>query len=357
MKSYIICCRNSGELMRECVEKSYGRIRYELPFINALCIDVPEENTAAVLKLRGITAAAEDMKVTKFDAPVAGRACIRDNPHGASGRGVSIAVLDTGTHPHYDIIKPYNRLTVFKDFVNGKAMPYDDDGHGTHVSGIAAGSGFSGAPAGIAPEACIVSLKVLDADGSGNVSDILAAMQWICDNYSKYSIRVANLSLGMASGGIYGMDPLHLGAGALYKKGITVVAAGGNSGPAPETISSPGSSPYVITAGCCGKTGVSEFSGRGPAGAYIKPDLVAYGEDICSLSPGKTATKIQSGTSMSAPVVSGAAACLYSAYPQLDTYQVKKILLSATVPFEGEDRNSQGHGRLDTDRLKKLIQR
>ncbi len=231
MKSYIICCRNSGELMRECVEKSYGRIRYELPFINALCIDVPEENTAAVLKLRGITAAAEDMKVTKFDTPASGMACIPDKSHGASGRGVSIAVLDTGTHPHYDIIKPYNRLTVFRDFVNGRAMPYDDDGHGTHVSGIAAGNGFSGAPAGIAPEACIVSLKVLDADGSGNVSDILAAMQWICDNHRKYSIRVANLSLGMASGGIRGMDPLHLGAGALYKKGITVVAAGGNSGP------------------------------------------------------------------------------------------------------------------------------
>ena len=250
---------------------------------------------------------------------------------------------------------PYNRLLVFKDFVNSRTVPYDDDGHGTHVSGIAAGNGFSGAPKGIAPEASIVSLKVLDSDGSGNVSGILAAMQWICDNHRKYNIRVVNLSLGMTYDDSVRIDPLHLGVGALYKSGITVVAAGGNSGPAAKTISSPGNSPYVITAGCCGTSGVSEFSSRGPAGTYMKPDLVAYGEDICSLAPGKTATATQSGTSMSAPVVSGAAACLYSAYPQLTAYQVKRILMSATIPFEQEDRNSQGYGRLDADMLKYLI--
>lgn len=355
MKSYIICCRNSGELMRECVEKSYGHIRYELPFIGALCVDVPEENTAAVLKLRGITAATEDMKVTKFDAQESSKPCMVNAEADSLGRGVSIAVLDTGTHPHYDLIKPYNRLLVFKDFVNSRTVPYDDDGHGTHVSGIAAGNGFSGAPKGIAPEASIVSLKVLDSDGSGNVSGILAAMQWICDNHRKYNIRVVNLSLGMTYDDSVRIDPLHLGVGALYKSGITVVAAGGNSGPAAKTISSPGNSPYVITAGCCGTSEVSEFSSRGPAGTYMKPDLVAYGEDICSLAPGKTATATQSGTSMSAPVVSGAAACLYSAYPQLTAYQVKRILMSATIPFEQEDRNSQGYGRLDADMLKELI--
>ena len=355
MKSYIICCRNSGELMRECVEKSYGHIRYELPFIGALCVDVPEENTAAVLKLRGITAATEDMKVTKFEARESNKSCRGTFDSGALGRGVSIAVLDTGTHPHYDLIKPYSRLLVFKDFVNNRTVPYDDDGHGTHVSGIAAGNGFSGAPKGIAPEASIVSLKVLDSDGSGNVSDILAAMQWICDNHRKYSIRVVNMSLGMAYDDNLNVDPLHLGAGALYRNGITVVAAGGNSGPAAKTISSPGNSPYVITAGCCGKSGVSEFSSRGPAGTYMKPDLVAYGEDICSLAPGKTATATQSGTSMSAPAVSGAAACLCSAYPQLTAYQVKKILMSATVHFEDADRNSQGYGRLDPEKLKTLL--
>lgn len=183
----------------------------------------------------------------------------------------------------------------------------------------------------------------------------LPQCQWICDNHRKYNIRVVNLSLGMTYDDSVRIDPLHLGVGALYKSGITVVAAGGNSGPAAKTISSPGNSPYVITAGCCGTSGVSEFSSRGPACTYMKPDLVAYGEDICSLAPGKTATATQSGTSMSAPVVSGAAACLYSAYPQLTAYQVKRILMSATIPFEQEDRNSQGYGRLDADMLKDLI--
>ena len=98
--------------MRECVEKSYGHIRYELPFIGALCVDVPEENTAAVLKLRGITAATEDMKVTKFDAQESSKPCMVNAEADSLGRDVSIAVLDTGTHPHYDLIKPYNRLGI-----------------------------------------------------------------------------------------------------------------------------------------------------------------------------------------------------------------------------------------------------
>lgn len=354
MKSYIICCKNANMLKRECIEKSYGHIRYELPFIGAVCLDVPKEKATAVFQLKGITAATEDMKVTKFEVPAGRKACLHSNFTGGSGRGISIAVLDTGTYPHYDIIKPYNRLLVFRDFVNGVTSPYDDDGHGTHVAGIAAGNGFTGAPAGIAPEASIVSLKVLDSDGGGNVSDILAAMQWICDNHRKYNIRVVNLSLGMPYDDSVPIDPLQLGVGALYRAGITVVAAGGNSGPAAKTISSPGNSPYAITAGCCGRGGVSEFSSRGPAGAYMKPELVAYGEDICSLAPGKTATAIQSGTSMAAPVVSGAAACLYSIYPKLSPLQIKKLLISMSVPFEYEQPSSQGYGRLDTDLLKRL---
>lgn len=356
MKSYIICCKNPSNLRKECIEKSYGHIKYELPFIDALCIDVPDKNTAAVLKLKGITAVAEDMKVTKFTHKDIYTTCTDNSLCGLSkGKGVSVAVLDTGIYPHYDIIKPYNRLIAFKDFVNNKTLPYDDDGHGTHVAGIAAGNGFTGVSTGVAPEASLISLKVLDAKGSGNVSDILAAMQWVCDNHKKYNIRVTNLSLGMASNENIRIDPLHLGVNALWKKGITTVAAAGNNGPAPHTISSPGNSPYVITAGCCNKHGISEFSSRGPAGGYTKPDIAALGENIKSLAPDKTASAIQSGTSMSAPVISGAAACIYSAYPHLSTYQVKKILLSAAVPFKNEDINAQGFGAIDIKLLEQLL--
>ena len=123
--------------------------------------------------------------------------------------------------------------TKFVDFVNGRTLPYDDNGHGSHVAGIIAGNGYDsyGQKAGIAPDATLISLKVLDANGSGTISNIIAALNWVAANAKTYNIRVVNMSVGAAIHESYWTDPLTLAAKAVTDKGITIVAAAaGNLG-------------------------------------------------------------------------------------------------------------------------------
>src|SRR5205823_8075509 len=129
---------------------------------------------------------------------------------GYQGDGIGIAVIDSGVAAWHDDLTrgavyktfPYGdqRVAKFVDFVNGRTMPYDDNGHGTHVSGIIAGNGYDsrGEKAGIAPDASIISLKVLDANGSGTIGSIIAALNWVAANAKTYNIRVVNMSVGAA---------------------------------------------------------------------------------------------------------------------------------------------------------------
>lgn len=371
---YIIFSRKNCSALRPCIIENYGLIRYELPFINALAVEVPDEKILNIKKHKRVAMVARDGSVTKLPCTLKGpilsaqelseyvihayRGINRNSLAEKSGFmenkgfGTTIAVIDTGVAPHYDLVKPYNRIIAFKDFLNNRPLPYDDDGHGTHVAGIAAGnayaSGRSYFPCGTAPMANIAALKALDENGSGTTSDILAAMQWVADNKEKYNIRVVNLSLGIKADSENIIDPLVIGTAALIARGISVVTAAGNSGPEPFTVTSPGTSPLVITVGSCDKEKIPDFSSRGPTYAGIhKPDMVAPGVDIISLDA-KTCKKYiqQSGTSMSCPYVSGAAACLYSEHPSLTPRQVKTLLIKMLTPLPGLSRDSQGRGAL-----------
>src|SRR5439155_12313796 len=135
--------------------------------------------------------------------------------------GVTVAVLDSGVSTWHDdltnrssTLYPYGdqRVAGFVDFVNGQLTPYDDNGHGTHVAGVIAGNGYDsgGQNAGMAPDASLVALKVLDADGHGNISHVIAALDWVVANKSTYNIRVVNLSVGASVRESYWTDPLTL---------------------------------------------------------------------------------------------------------------------------------------------------
>jgi len=358
-KPLIIYSRKTIGEIRQCILENYGHIKYELPFINALCVDVPEEKVEKIKNHKRVALVSDDAEVTKLPVFLEKSRIVpepKPPPLSNTGRrfplqgeGVAIAIIDTGVSPHYDLIKPFNRIVAFKDFVGGIALPYDDDGHGTHVAGIAAGNGYASGKKyiGTAPDANIVALKALDSHGSGNTSDILAAMQWVLYKKNMFGIKVVNLSLGIVSTKD-AVDPLLLGANALVKHGMTVVTAAGNSGPHKGTITSPGTSPFVITVGSANKTldGIPDFSSRGPTPSGLhKPDVVAPGVDIISLDA-KTRKQYvsQSGTSMSAPSVSGIAACLHAAFPRFGPSQVKKIILKSASPLKKQDRNVQGYG-------------
>lgn len=204
-----------------------------------------------------------------------------------TGKGVTIAVIDTGVFPHPDVAP---NLVGQIDFVAGRPVPYDDNGHGTHVAGDAAGSGLIDERfAGPAKDAQIFSMKVLGESGSGRTSDIVKALQFAVENKDALNIRVINMSLGHTATKDYENDPVNIAVKAAKEAGIVVLAAAGNEGPDRKTIAAPGDSPDAITVGAADDNNtkdpsddkMAEFSSRGPTpGGLTKPDLVAPGVSI-----------------------------------------------------------------------------
>jgi len=185
----------------------------------------------------------------------------------------------------------------------------------------------------------ILSIKVLDESGNGNTSDILSTVQWIIDNKEVYKTRIINFSLGAISQSRERRDPSVKAANHSIDNNLIVIAAVGNSGPLRNTILSPATSRYVISVGALddrqnsGLDGdaIAEFSSRGPTLDRIKkPDLIAPGVNIMSLSNTNLSNyNSLSGTSMSAPIVSGAAALLLNENPYYTHFDIKRKLLNA----------------------------
>jgi len=280
---------------------------------------------------------------------------------GATGAGTRIAVIDTGVdYNHPDIGSCFGagcKVVGGYDFVNFDGDPADDNGHGTHVAGIAAANGVV---TGVAPDAGILAYKVLDSSGSGYESDIIAALEAAVDPDGNPATDdgadVANLSLG---GWGDPDDPLSQAVDNAVDAGMVVAAAAGNSGPWPQSIGTPGTARKAITVGASDKYDVMpDFSSRGPViwpdGAIIKPDVVAPGVAICSSRwDGAWAGSecldqdhvLLSGTSMATPHVAGAAALLRQAHPDWTPAEVKMAIRNTALDL-GNDINTQGYGRL-----------
>ena len=279
------------------------------------------------------------------------------------GQGVRAAVLDTGItlHPDFD-----RRIIGFRDFVNHKDKIYDDGKHGTHVSGILAGSGrlSSGVYAGMAPRAEILVGKVLDHTGNGSVEDVLEGIDWLLMIHKRVKLRIVNISVGTQPGVERAQEQRLVDAvEALWDEGLVVVVSAGNYGPGAGTVAVPGTSRKVITVGAVGEKrsivagrGGREwnYSGNGPTDAcVIKPDLLAPGTKILSCNGDYTnrwqkpyVTK--SGTSMATPVVSGAIACMLSKFPDMTNVEVKLKLRESCVRNEC---SAQGWGMLNVGKL------
>lgn len=325
-----------------------GTIAEEFPFISSVGAEI---STYAFnsFECAGVTvSAAENAEIIADNSPFGEKGLPHlSELHGAgiTGRGVGIAVIDTGIYPHLDFCVPRMRITAFVDFVGGKTEPYDDNGHGTSVAGIACGSGlFYKDSAGVAPQADLIALKAVKNDGSGNVTGILTAMQWLYSNFRALKIKVVNMSLGSDSLGKN--DPLALGARALISAGITVVASAGNTGPGEGTLKSPGISPSVITAGGAEKKGnvwyAAPFSSRGEDGQK-KPDLIAPAVDVGTCGADGEYTRM-SGTSAAAPLVSGMCALILQKRPSLSPAGVKKIIMSSLTDIKDCPHNVCGAG-------------
>lgn len=278
---------------------------------------------------------------------------------GYFGKGIGIAIIDTGLslHPDYR-----SRITGWFDTIHGLSTPYDDCGHGSHVGGIAAGDGTLSHSVykGIAPQANLIGIKVLDQKGNGHIPDIMKGMEWILKQKDKLHIRVVNISIGAGNNRIFHEESNFVKkVDELWDSGIVVVAAAGNKGPGPMTICAPGNSRKIITVGSydAGIQKKAVRSGSGPTFSCIKkPDVVAPGFHIISCSSFlanqgiRAAYQQKSGTSMSTPIVSGAVALLLCKYPDMPPREVK-IRLKNSCTDLNLPHEKQGWGLLDIKAL------
>lgn len=268
-----------------------------------------------------------------------------------TGKGVGVAVLDTGIYPHMDFD---SRIWAFQDFVNHRTVPYDDCGHGTHVMGILGGSGRAskGKCRGIAPGCGMIALKVLDEKGNGSQETVIRALDWIQEHRETYKIRIVNISVGTTER--YGHERLIQAVEEAWDSGLVVVAAAGNQGPGQGSITAPGSSRKIITVGSSDMLVQNQgISGRGPTRECVsKPDIVAPGNEIlsCSNKTGVFPYIRKSGTSMSTPRVSGGIALLLEKDPSYTNLEIKKRL-KKTARNLGYPHNVQGWGLFVTERF------
>jgi serine protease AprX len=380
----------SASSVESLVHLKGGRVRRSLPLINAAVVDLPNAELANVSANAAIARVSLDRKVVgtmERTGATVGASALRQE-FGYDGSGIGVAIIDSGITVWHDDLSGAGggqRVSRFVDLVNDRTGEYDDYGHGTHVAGIVAGNGHdsSGARTGIAPGAHLVVIKALDASGSGYISDVIAALDFVVAHKDIYNIRVVNLSIASAVYESYETDPLTVAAKRAADAGIVVVAAAGNRGRNPGGrdayggVTAPGNAPWVLTVGASSHRGTTDraddvmavFSSRGPTAVTYsaKPDLVAPGVGIESLSDpysafygtkasyllnGTVPTWYQpylslSGTSMAAPVVSGAVALMLQANPSLTPNQVKAILQYTAQVYGAYDPLTEGAGFLN----------
>jgi len=371
----------SAAALAEGIRAAGGEVLNALPIVDGFEVRVDAGRIDALAGQAGVVAItldrAVDFETISYDETGTASAFVSSSKAHAAwragnlGQGVGVAVLDTGVSEMPDLA---GRLVHGPD-LSGEGRLVDTYGHGTVMAGIIAGSGADsagrngGAYTGIAPKAHIVAVKTAGANGAADVSTLLQGMHWVSAYQDQFAIRVLNLSWGTASTQDPAVDPLNYAVQRLWRQGIVVVVAAGNTGPNAGTIMKPGDDPMVLTVGAFNDNGTSSLSDDGAlswssvgptAQGLTKPDLLASGRRVVAQrSYGSTVEKENSkalvapsyirgsGSSQAAAVTSGVAALLLSARPELTPDQVKALLKGTADPINGVSTAKQGSGRLD----------
>ncbi|QDQ16533.1 peptidase S8 [Streptomyces spectabilis] len=364
----IVAYRGTAAAAKADVRDAGGtKLRRSLKTLNADAVQTPKRDAAKLwdaltaergaarttasgisrVWLDGTRTASLDKSVKQIGAPKAWQA-------GYDGKGVKIAVLDTGVDATHPDLK--EQVVGEKNFTPSPDSK-DRVGHGTHVASIAAGTGTkNSAYKGVAPGAKVLNGKVLGDEGSGDDSGIIAGIEWAAAE----GADVVNLSLG--GGDTPGVDPLEAAVNKVSEdKGILFAIAAGNDG-APASVGSPGSADAALTVGAVDDNDkLAEFSSQGPrvGDGAIKPDVTAPGVDItAAAAPGSQIEKevgqkpegylTISGTSMATPHAAGAAALLKQQHPNWKYTELKGALTASTKPGKYTPFQ-QGSGRIAVD--------
>ena len=369
-----------------------GRVVRQIPLIHGFSARIPSSAVAALRSVPGVRAVTPDQRVT-LNTPVDGWEPTTDAGssynlanltgarsfwnRGATGTGIDVAVVDSG-------VSPVEGLSGANKLLNGPDLSFDSQdpeyanrdgfGHGTHMAGLIAGNDTTAAPSsgrfvGMAPGARIVSVKVADANGAADVSQVIAGIDWVIQhrNTDGLNIRVLNLSFGTDGVQDYRIDPLAYAVEAAWRKGIVVVVSAGNAGFGSAKLNNPAYDPYVLAIGAQDPKGtgtviddtVPSWSSAGDG--LRNPDLVAPGASLVSLRVANSAIDVAhpqgrvgnsrffrgSGTSQSAAVVSGAVALVLSRRPWLGPDQVKALLTRSATALPNASATAQGAGAIN----------
>jgi serine protease AprX len=374
----IVQARHAADA-EQAVQQSGGQAIARLPYIAGLAAEIRADQIDAVARRPGVVRLALDpaMRGVSVSRDAIGAVSVFPQTIGApvlwglgdTGRGVAIAVLDSGIQSHPDLGTP-SRIAFSQRFNRGASSAADQYGHGTWVAGIAGGDGASSAGqyTGVAPQASIINLKVSDDTGAAYASDVLQALGWVAANHVAFNIRVVNLSFVSSLAEGYATNLLDAAVELVWHSGVAVVVSAGNRG-ADSMLYAPANDPYVITVGASDDRAtvavdddvLAWFSSYGRTqDGFSKPDLVAPGRHIVGLLanngpalakefPTKVVNQryIQlSGTSASAAVTSGAVALLAQARPNLTPDQTKWLLMH-TARSIGGVASGLGAGQLD----------
>jgi serine protease AprX len=378
----------SGRAADAAVRALGGTLVRDLPLVHGFAARVPARAVARLAASRAVATISLDRRMsvqgsaaTSANLPSVYNKTVKADDvrrTGADGAGTTVALIDTGVADLPDLA---GRIVPVQTDALGTTAPCmnfsgeltcdDSYGHGTFLAGLIAGNGRAsgGQYTGVAPGAKIVSVKIAGRDGSADVSAVIAAIQWVVSFRDRYGIRILNLSLGTDGTQSYKLDPLNFAVERAWMSGIVVVVSASNRGPDARTIAKPGDDPWVITVGAVedrGTAGLGDdrlpnFTSRGPTAAdgIAKPDVVAPGAHLVSLSAPGSAIGTQfpssmpapyrrgSGTSMATAVTSGAVALLLAAQPTMTPDRVKFALTSTAHRVASDDRMAVGSGMID----------
>lgn len=352
------------------VEGIGGRVLREIRVVPVLVVVAPAELLPRLARAPGVVLIEEDIALYPALDRSRGlvRADVASKSLGLTGKGVTIAVFDSGIdtgHPDLAAKVLASHDATLPDTVPRTVLgqqvpvvPDTTDGHGTHVAGIAAGPGTQsgGRFVGIAPGAGLVNVKVFDGSGSGSSSYVLTGIDWVLERKDSLKVRVLQMSLGGKP--TDGTDALSRAVDAVADQGLLTVAAAGNNGPGEKTVGVPGVARRALTVGAVDKSlKIAPFSSRGPTiDGREKPEIVAPGVGITSTLPAAAASGgyygTQSGTSMAAPHVAGVAALVFEANASLTPAMTKFVLIASSKalgPTPHRWDAGYGWGFLDAD--------
>ncbi|HEY6677499.1 MAG TPA: S8 family serine peptidase [Actinomycetota bacterium] len=391
----------AGSVPEHAVEAFGGVVERYIPIIDGFVAEVPAAAVPELRRLDGIHSVTLNSRVRLLGnidgidpnkdpgswLKVAKNTKLLEMwQHGFTGQGVDVALIDSG-------VAPVDGLAM--QVINGPDLSFDSQaenltdvdtyGHGTHMAGLIAGRDSSIPPGkedeqvdnrfvGAAPGARIVSIKVAASDGATDVSQVIAAIDWVVQHRASdgLNIRVLNLSFGTDGTQSYLDDPLAYAVEVAWMRGIVVVVSAGNSGFGTAQLNNPAYDPYVIAVGADDTRGTDDpkddvipaWQTRGNATRH--PDLVAPGKSLISLrDPGSFVDEANpgarvgssrffrgSGSSQAAAIVSGAVATVLEQHPELTPDQVKALLMTTSVPLPNADPVAQGAGLINLHRAR-----